>query len=49
MGMFSALWRYRYFILSSIRGEFMARYARSRLGLLWSVLNPLAQAGKDFG
>ncbi len=44
MGMFSALWRYRYFILSSIRGEFMARYARSRLGLLWSVLNPLAQA-----
>ena len=44
MGMFSALWRHRYFILSSIRGEFMARYARSRLGLLWSVLNPLAQA-----
>lgn len=44
MGMFSALWRYRHFILSSIRGESMARYARSRLGLLWSVLNPLAQA-----
>ncbi|WP_245430807.1 ABC transporter permease, partial [Rhodoplanes roseus] len=41
---FVALWRYRYFILSSIRGEFMARYARSRLGLLWSVLHPLAQA-----
>lgn len=42
--MFSALWRYRHFIISSIRGEFMARYARSRLGLLWSVLHPLAQA-----
>lgn len=44
MGMFAALWRYRHFIMSSIRGEFMTRYARLRLGLLWSVLNPLAQA-----
>lgn len=42
--MFSAVWRYRHFIIASIRGELKGRYARSRLGLLWSVLNPLAQA-----
>lgn len=42
--MFVALWRYRHFVMASIRGELKGRYARSRLGLLWSVLNPLAQA-----
>ena len=39
-----ALWRFRYFIGASIRGEFMLRYARSRLGACWSILHPLAQA-----
>jgi lipopolysaccharide transport system permease protein len=39
-----ALWTYRYFVLSSIRGEFRARFARSKLGALWMVINPLAQA-----
>lgn len=42
--MFSAVWRYRHFIIASIRGELKGRYARSRLGLLWSILSPLAQA-----
>lgn len=42
--MLSALWRYRYFVMASIAGELRARFARSRLGLLWSILHPLAQA-----
>ncbi|MEZ9464553.1 ABC transporter permease [Vibrio splendidus] len=36
------LWTYRYFILSSIRTEFRSRFARSKLGGLWMILNPLA-------
>ncbi|EGQ9844417.1 ABC transporter permease [Vibrio cholerae] len=36
------LWAYRYFILSSIRTEFRSKFARSKLGGLWMVLNPLA-------
>lgn len=36
------LWAYRYFILSSIITEFRSRFARSKLGGLWVVLNPLA-------
>jgi lipopolysaccharide transport system permease protein len=42
--MLSPVWRYRHFIIASIRGELKGRYARSRLGLLWTILNPLAQA-----
>lgn len=42
--MFGALWRYRHFISASIIGELKGRFARSRLGLFWSVLHPLAQA-----
>jgi lipopolysaccharide transport system permease protein len=42
--MLLALWHYRHFVLSSIKGELKRRYARSRLGMLWYVLNPLAQA-----
>lgn len=38
-----ALWVYRYFILSSIKTEFKTRLARSRLGILWIVIHPLAQ------
>lgn len=36
-------WRYRHFILSSIKNEFLSRFARSRLGGLWMVIHPLAQ------
>jgi lipopolysaccharide transport system permease protein len=43
-GVVQAAWRYRQFIISSVRSEFAARYARSRLGAVWMILNPLAQA-----
>jgi lipopolysaccharide transport system permease protein len=36
-------WRYRHFIFSSIKNEFLGRFARSRLGGLWMVIHPLAQ------
>jgi len=42
--MLRALWNYRFFILSSIRGDLKGRFARSSLGALWFVLHPLAQA-----
>jgi lipopolysaccharide transport system permease protein len=38
------VWRYRYFIVSSIKVDFRARFARSRLGGLWMVIHPLVQA-----
>lgn len=37
------LWQARHFIKNSIRNEFVTRVVRSRLGLLWIVLYPLAQ------
>src|SRR5574342_539482 len=43
IGMLLGAWRYRYFILSSIRTEVRVRFIRSRLGGLWMILNPLAQ------
>ncbi|MDR0183640.1 ABC transporter permease [Lysobacter arvi] len=39
-----AAWRYRHFIVSSIRADFRARFGRSRLGAAWMILQPLAQA-----
>jgi lipopolysaccharide transport system permease protein len=39
--MMAALWAYRGFIWSSIRNEFLSRFARSRLGGLWMVIHPL--------
>jgi lipopolysaccharide transport system permease protein len=42
-GMLAGLWGYRGFILSSIRNEFLTRFARSRLGGLWMIIHPLAQ------
>lgn len=38
---FLIIWRYRQFIYSSIRNEFKGRFARSKLGGAWMVLNPL--------
>ncbi|TAM57943.1 MAG: ABC transporter permease [Rhodanobacter sp.] len=38
-----AIWSYRHFIVSSIRNDLRARFARSKLGGLWMVLQPLAQ------
>ena len=42
--MLLSAWRYRHFILSSIQAEFRARFIRSRLGGLWMIIHPLAQA-----
>ena len=41
--MFFALWQYRNFVYSSIRNEFINRFARSALGGLWMIINPLIQ------
>ena len=37
-----SLWRYRGFIASTVAREFQVRYQNSLLGVLWTVLNPLA-------
>lgn len=37
------LWAYRGFVMTSIKNEFIARFARSRLGGVWMIVNPLAQ------
>lgn len=37
-----SLWRYRGFILGSVKREFQARYRNSLLGAAWTVLQPLA-------
>lgn len=42
-GMFRGLWHYRHFVLSSIRTDLRSRFARSKLGGLWMIINPLAQ------
>lgn len=42
-GMLRSLWLYRQFIASSIRNELVTRFARSKLGGLWLIINPLAQ------
>lgn len=42
--MFRAVWQYRNFILAAVRGEINGRFARSRIGALWFILHPLAQA-----
>lgn len=43
-GPLAGAWRFRHFIVSSVRSEFASRFARSRLGGLWMIVNPLAQA-----
>lgn len=42
-GMLRGLWDYRGFVVSSIGNEFVARFARSRLGGLWMIIHPLTQ------
>jgi lipopolysaccharide transport system permease protein len=41
--MLEALWKYRGFILASVRREFDARYRVAVLGGVWAILQPLAQ------
>jgi len=38
-----SLWAYRYFVANSIWNDFYLRFARSRLGGAWLVLQPLSQ------
>ncbi len=42
-GLLRSLWQYRFFILTSIRNDFQARFIRSKLGGLWVILQPLSQ------
>jgi lipopolysaccharide transport system permease protein len=44
LGWIKGIYNYRYFILTSIINEFRARFIRSRLGAIWMILHPLAQA-----
>ena len=41
--MFYDLWRYRHFIISSIRNDLVGQFARSKLGGFWVLINPLSQ------
>jgi homopolymeric O-antigen transport system permease protein len=41
--MLQAIWHYRHFILTSIRNDLRTRFARSKLGAAWAILQPLAQ------
>ena len=43
MDMLRAAWRYRFFILSSIRNDLRSRFFRSELGGLWVVIHLLAK------
>lgn len=43
-GMVTAAWRYRHFVVSSIRKDYRARFARSKLGALWMIVHPLINA-----
>lgn len=43
IGVLNQLWKYRTFILSSIRTEFKSKSIRSKLGSVWVVIYPLAQ------
>lgn len=42
--LFKLLYNFRHFIKSSIRNDFRARIARSRIGAAWVILQPLAQS-----
>lgn len=42
VGMFSALWNYRGFIIGNVKREFQSKYRNSLLGAAWNVLNPLS-------
>ncbi len=42
-GLLAGAWRYRHFIRTSIRNEFLSRIVGSRLGLVWMFLHPLSQ------
>lgn len=42
LSMFRGVWRYRGFVLGSVKREFQSKYRNSLFGAVWTVLNPLA-------
>ncbi|MBX7274333.1 ABC transporter permease [Pseudomonas chloritidismutans] len=42
IGAAMSLWRYRGFVLGSVKREFQSKYRNSLLGAAWTVINPLA-------
>lgn len=44
VGYARSAWKYRNFILAATRGELKARFANSRIGALWFILQPLAMS-----
>lgn len=42
-GMLAAIYDYKQFIYSSIKNDLIHRFAASKLGCMWTILNPLAQ------
>jgi lipopolysaccharide transport system permease protein len=40
--MLTGVWRYRGFVLGSVKREFQSKYRNALLGAAWTVLNPLA-------
>ena len=40
--MFSAIYRYRGFIIDSVKRDFQSRYQTSFLGAAWLILQPIA-------
>ncbi len=36
------IWNYKFFIISSIKTDYKTRYARSKLGALWAIIQPMA-------
>lgn len=43
MRLLSNMWNYRSFILSSVKNDIVSRFARSKFGFLWMIINPLSQ------
>lgn len=41
-GLVTSAWRFRFYIFGAVLNVFRARFARSRLGAAWIILNPLA-------
>lgn len=39
----NSIWRYRGFIIGSIRNEFTSKFSRSLFGTLWLIIHPLTQ------
>jgi len=41
--LFSNIYTYRFFIVNSVKNEFITKFAKSKLGVAWAILHPLAQ------